>query len=147
MPDNSNATKGKLLGMPYGTACHRLRKSVMLHLLKKFGLNICYRCDKAIETERELSVEHTVAWQSAPDPVATFFDVSTIAFSHLSCNCSAATPTIKFAKPGEIWCYECQTSKPYSEFAPARIRKRRGPCRKCDVGPGRPERRKRGLTY
>ena len=77
--------KNKFLGMPYGTASSRLKKSVMLLLLKKLGENWCYRCGAEIETERELSIDHKKSWLNVD--VKLFWDLDNIAFSHLSCNC------------------------------------------------------------
>ena len=83
--------KADLLGMPLGTATHRLRKAVMFKLARALGEDTCFRCDQRIESVDELSIEHKQPWQSAPDPQAAFFDVENIAFSHLSCNCKATT--------------------------------------------------------
>ena len=85
----SNAKKARLLGMPFGTASHRLRKAVLFGILQETERNVCFRCDQAIATIDDLSMEHKQAWQSAPDPQAAFFDVKNIAFSHLSCNIGA----------------------------------------------------------
>jgi hypothetical protein len=83
--------------MPIGTAQHRLRKAVMFDLVKRCGLAACYRCGKEIETEEELSIEHKNGWQLATDPVAAFFDLSDIGFSHLLCNIKAG------ARPGKLY--------------------------------------------
>ena len=55
---NSGARKSAFLGMPHGTASNRLRKLILLHLLKKHGENVCFKCSEKIETANELSVEH-----------------------------------------------------------------------------------------
>ena len=86
----SNKQKAALLGMPQGTAQHRLRKAVLFSILQETGKDNCFRCGQAIATLDELSMEHKRAWQGAPDPKAVFFDVKNIAFSHLRCNCGAA---------------------------------------------------------
>jgi hypothetical protein len=78
------------LGMPIGTAMHRLRKNVLFSLVVRTGLDICFRCNRKIKTERELSIEHQEPWLDSDDPVQRFFDLDNIGFSHLSCNCSAA---------------------------------------------------------
>jgi hypothetical protein len=41
----------------------------------------------------KLEAEHDEAWQSADDPVAAFFDVSMISFSHHLCNIKQASQT------------------------------------------------------
>lgn len=82
-----NATKPRLLGMPYATACNQLRKKILFSVLCGRVLSRdCFRCGQPIESVEELSVEHKVPWQSAADPVASFFDLDNIAFSHLRCN-------------------------------------------------------------
>jgi hypothetical protein len=49
-----------------------------------------------------MSIEHKEAWMGAADPLASFFDLENIAFSHLSCNCSAASkPNQLYASKGE----------------------------------------------
>ncbi len=86
MTENSNMNKSEKLGMPHGTANGRLKKAIMFMLVQRLGMDTCYRCGKKIETVKELSIEHIVSWEMAKDPVATFFDLDNIAFSHLSCN-------------------------------------------------------------
>lgn len=61
----------------------------MFDLVKRCGLATCYRCEKEIETEEELSIEHKNGWQLAADPVAAFFNLDDIGFSHLLCNIKA----------------------------------------------------------
>lgn len=87
-----NQNKEKLLGMPFGTAMGRLRKSIMFELARRLGECVCYRCRKPIDTVEEFSIEHMEAWQRASDPVAAFFNIDNIAFSHHECNRLAATP-------------------------------------------------------
>ena len=82
----SNETKAKLLGMPFGTASGKLRKSIIWYFVQEMNLDSCYRCEKRIETIDEMSIEHKENWQSATDPVESFFDIENIAFSHLFCN-------------------------------------------------------------
>lgn len=85
-----NNKKNEQLGMPFGTASARLRKSILFSLLKETNKNICFQCGKPIELEDELSIEHKVPWLDSDNPKDRFFDISNIAFSHLSCNVSAA---------------------------------------------------------
>lgn len=87
---NSNRRKHELLGMNYGTAFGRLRKQIMFSMAKKLDVDWCFRCGSKIESIEEFSVEHKQPWQAAPDPVASFFDLENIAFSHNSCNSAAA---------------------------------------------------------
>lgn len=81
-----NEKKRKQLGMPFGTACGRLRKQIVFHLLQRLGEATCYRCKQSIERCDDLSIEHKLPWLNAADPVGVFFDLSNVAFSHLACN-------------------------------------------------------------
>jgi hypothetical protein len=82
----SNSKKTQQLGIPYGTANGRLRKMVIFDLLKRHSENICFRCKKEIEKIDDLSIEHKEPWLDKD--IALFWDMSNIAFSHLSCNCA-----------------------------------------------------------
>lgn len=82
--------KNEQLGMPFGTASAKLRKSILFTLLKETNKNICFQCGKPIELESELSIEHKIPWLDSDNPKDRFFDMKNIAFSHLSCNISAA---------------------------------------------------------
>ena len=89
--DNNNRRKNELLGMSHGSAVHRLRKAIMFRMLKRLGEDACFHCGKKIENIDDLSIEHIKPWQSAKDPLVAFFDLDNIAFSHLKCNCAAAS--------------------------------------------------------
>lgn len=121
-----NATKARLLGMPYGTACNQLRKKILFRVLcGRILSRDCFRCGQPIESVEELSVEHKVPWQSAADPVASFFDLDNIAFSHLRCDswapnggkthCSNGHPLIEQniyrRSCGRRTCRECDREK------------------------------------
>lgn len=85
-----NRKKNIQLGMPYGTACNKLRKSLLFSLIKELNKNVCYQCGKIIESEDELSIEHKIPFLDSEDPKKLFFDLNNIAFSHLKCNAKAA---------------------------------------------------------
>jgi hypothetical protein len=80
----SNTKKAETLGMPHGTAVHRLRKNILFSLLQKHGENICFKCAEIIETAAELSIEHKLPWEGRSADL--FWDLENIAFSHLRCN-------------------------------------------------------------
>ena len=82
--DTSNRNKNEFLGMPYGTANNQLRKMILFDLVKRCGLDTCYRCGKKIENIDDLSIEHKKAWLGVD--VKLFWDLNNIAFSHLNCN-------------------------------------------------------------
>lgn len=86
MSKQGTDNKTAFLGMPFGTASHRLRKIVLFSLLKKHNENICFQCKKEIETVEELSMEHKKPWLN--ESIDLFWDMDNIAFSHLHCNCS-----------------------------------------------------------
>lgn len=91
-----NEKKHQLLGMNAGTAFHQLRKSIIFQLVCETGKDSCFRCEEKIETVAEFSIEHKDAWMSCNDPLAAFFDLNNIAFSHYSCNCKAASKPRKY---------------------------------------------------
>ena len=80
----SSRKKSEFLGMPFGTATHRLRKMVLFSILKRHGENICYACGNLIESVEELSMEHKEQWEGRNSDL--FWDVNNIAFSHRACN-------------------------------------------------------------
>ncbi|GAH31335.1 unnamed protein product, partial [marine sediment metagenome] len=57
-----NKYKTLQLGIPFGTACNRLRKEIIFYLSKKCGLNICYQCKKEIKNSSEMTIEHKKPW-------------------------------------------------------------------------------------
>lgn len=77
------------LGMPQGTAAHKLRKAIMFQMIQKLDLDWCFQCGNKIETIEELSVEHKIPWLDKENAKELFFDLDNIAFSHLKCNVSA----------------------------------------------------------
>lgn len=85
----SNKKKVEQLGMSRGCAATRLRKMILFSFVQKLGLDRCFQCGKRIESLAEFSVEHKVPWLDSEDPVALFFDLDNIAFSHLKCNSRA----------------------------------------------------------
>ncbi len=118
---NTNQKKGEQLGMPFGTAMHKLRKSITFHLLQKLGENICYVCKETIDTVDELSYEHKVPWEGI-DP-ELFWDLDNIAFSHLWCNRPhrrGAHQLRKIGPEGTAWCCGCQQFKDTSLFNKAK---------------------------
>jgi hypothetical protein len=88
--ENNNEKKSKQLGMPIGTASNRLRKLIMFDLLKRLNLNVCFQCEEEIKDVENLSIEHKIPWLGSENPTNLFFDLSNIAFSHLSCNVGMA---------------------------------------------------------
>lgn len=94
----SNEKKSAFLGIPFGTACNKLRKIVLFNILKKHGENLCKRCGKEIEFISELSLEHIKPWEGIS--VELFWDLNNIGFSHLHCNVRAASkPNKKYFTP------------------------------------------------
>jgi hypothetical protein len=82
----SNERKTQTLGLPLGTASNRLRKSILFKLIKKCGEDLCYRCNKQIESVEQLSIDHKEDWLYSDKPIQLFYDLENIAFSHLKCN-------------------------------------------------------------
>ena len=106
MSDGSEK-KTAQLGMPYGTASHKLRKIIIFSLVVKLGENFCFRCGKKIESEKDLSIEHKTPWLDSENPTELFFDLQNIAFSHLGRNSGSARYTGEPAKMYELKCDGC----------------------------------------
>jgi hypothetical protein len=103
----SNVKKSATLGLPHGTAVHRLRKSILFHLLKKLGENVCFKCSGIIDKIEELSIEHKKPWEGVSAEL--FWDLDNIAFSHLYCNRPHRLDGRKKIGPeGTVWCSGCK---------------------------------------
>ena len=79
-----NKKKAETLGMPHGTAVHRLRKSLLYKYVKMAGENYCFKCGAEIESVDDISIEHKEPWEGVSAEL--FFDLDNVAFSHLKCN-------------------------------------------------------------
>ena len=84
--DISNQRRAEMLGMPFGTATNKLRKSIIMHLAQQLEMDKCFKCGDLIQTIEEWSIEHKKSWYRADNPKQAFFDLKNIAFSHLRCN-------------------------------------------------------------
>jgi len=82
--NKTNQNRRKQLGMPIGTACHRLRQQLFFKYIKKTGENFCYDCKKEILTPEEVSIQHKKVWLHISAEL--FWDLDNIAFSHKKCN-------------------------------------------------------------
>jgi hypothetical protein len=101
---DSSQRKSQKLGMPFGTASARLRKAMLFYLAGKVGALTCFRCEQQIVSIDDFSMEHKDSWECAAEPLKAFLDVQNIAFSHLSCNCSAASrPNKRYDSKQERW--------------------------------------------
>ena len=105
---HSNRKKAQQLGMPYGTACGRLRKLVLFRLLQQLGETVCFRCGESIEVADDLSLEHKQPWLDVDSGL--FWDLDNIAFSHLTCNSSARrrAPSTRVREDGKVRCGKCR---------------------------------------
>tara|TARA_R100001377_G_scaffold32999_1_gene17996 strand:+ start:451 stop:837 length:387 start_codon:yes stop_codon:yes gene_type:complete len=119
--------KTKQLGMNPSTASSRLKKELLYSLAKKLKINWCYQCGNEIETAKRITVEHKTPWLDSSDPAKLFFDLNNIAFSHSSCNYSAARaraiaiecPSTAAYRRG-CRCEECKAAK--SEYRKNRLK-------------------------
>jgi len=124
------------IGMPFGTACYRLRKMVMFNLVKQLNLDSCYRCGSLIENIEDFSIEHKKSWLHKD--IKLFWDLNNIAFSHLKCNVynrpkNRIETLGEDCKEGFHWCSSCKKCLPVKLFG--RDNKRysglRRHCKKC----------------
>ena len=108
--------------MPFGTACHRLRKSIMFEMLKgRHFDDKCFKCGKPIDTAESMSIEHKIDWQGKSAEL--FWDIENIAFSHRKCNRPSRMAAIKagitkrkVGPPGTAWCNGHKKFLPVSRF-------------------------------
>src|SRR6185369_14381576 len=96
MSKNNNKKKEDQLGMPFGTANARLRKSLLFHLVKKLKEANCFVCGNEIESLDDFSIEHKIPYLDSEKVIELFFDVENIAFSHLSCNIGSSRKSKKY---------------------------------------------------
>tara|TARA_R100000479_G_scaffold107563_1_gene53936 strand:+ start:73 stop:453 length:381 start_codon:yes stop_codon:yes gene_type:complete len=82
--------KTKQLGMNPGTASNRLKKNLLFEFAKRLDMHWCYQCAAEIKNSDQFTIEHKTPWLHSEDPRGLFFDIDNIAFSHKSCNYSAA---------------------------------------------------------
>lgn len=122
--------KQRQLGVPIGTASHRLRRMIMFQLVKELGRNVCFRCGAMIELADHLGIDHKIAWLDRG--AALFWDPANIAFSHKECN-SRSRRTIsgrrlgpsalrKVGPEGTAWCGVHRAFLPVSQFGQHRAR-------------------------
>lgn len=97
----SNAKKSEQLGMPFGTASNRLRKSIMFQLVQEANKDICFQCKEKITDIDNFSIEHITPWLDSDDPTNNFFNLKNIAFSHTKCNVAAARKPKSVRRGGE----------------------------------------------
>lgn len=81
---DKNKRRAEQLGMPHGTASHRLRKSILFKYVILAGDNFCYKCGAEIESVDDLSIEHKEPWEGRDTEL--FWSLDNIAFSHVHCN-------------------------------------------------------------
>ena len=84
----ANEKKSKQLGMNFSTAQHRLRIRILFMLIKRLKLDNCFQCKNLIVDVDDLSIDHKRPWLD--EDTRLFWDMGNIAFSHRSCNSSAA---------------------------------------------------------
>ena len=100
------------LGLPIGTASHRLRKMIMFRLAQETERDTCLRCEKKIDSVSEFAIDHKEAWLDVS--VSLFWDLNNIGFSHARCNMLSRRTTAgrrfapsklrKVGPPGTAWC-------------------------------------------
>lgn len=122
-------TKTEKLGVPYGTACNRLRRSIMFHLAQQCGRLRCIRCSEPIKTVKEFTIDHIQAWLKSESPIELFFDINNIGFSHTKCNQDARDKSTS----GAHWRAKthCPHGHPYSGHNLVVWRDGRRRCRTC----------------
>lgn len=116
--------KSEQLGIPFGTACHRLRKAVMFSLVARLGEDKCFKCGEQIASANDMTIEHKQPWQGVSSEL--FWDVGNIAFSHPWCNKAenirgfrdrrSRINTPMDCPPGTAWCGDHKDFLPVEQF-------------------------------
>lgn len=115
--DSSNRKRATMLGMPFGTAAGRLRKSIIMNLAQKLGLDNCFKCGELIDSLEDWSIEHKQSWYRANNPKESFFDLDNIAFSHIKCNVPDNHTSTRIVVPeGMAWCTYGKHVQPINLF-------------------------------
>jgi hypothetical protein len=116
---NSSIRKAKVLGIPFGTATARLKKSLLFLLVVETKRNFCYKCNLEIKTEDELSIEHKIPWETSENAKELFYDLNNIAFSHLKCNKRSfiIDKRKKIGPEGTAWCIKHKDFLPIYLFS------------------------------
>lgn len=79
--------KQNQLGMNPSTASNRLVKDILFKLAVDAG-HKCFQCGNDLNRET-FTIEHKTPWLDSEDPLALYFDLENIAFSHHGCNVGA----------------------------------------------------------
>jgi hypothetical protein len=108
-----NHRRSELLGMPFGTACNKLRRMVMFDILQRHEENVCFKCGRIIVKFEDLTLEHKEAWQGGGPTL--FWDLNNIAFSHRQCNMPTGVVRREIID-GALWCSNCKQYKTISCF-------------------------------
>lgn len=124
------------LGMPFGTACNRLRKNILFQFIVRLKENVCFKCGESILVVEDLSIEHKEPWEGRDAKL--FWDLNNIAFSHLKCN----QPNSRCHEPmgrrippeGMNWCIRHQAYLPRESFHASKHRWTglHNLCKECD---------------
>ena len=88
MSKDPKEKKSKQLGMHYSTTQHRLRKRILFMFVQRLKLDSCFQCKNLIVDVDDMSIDHKRPWLD--EDTRLFWDMGNIAFSHRSCNSSAA---------------------------------------------------------
>jgi len=137
---NKSERRSAQLGMPYGTAVSKLRKSLLFSMAQRLNLDSCVRCEQKINKIEEFTIEHILPWENVnPD---LFWDLNNIAFSHSRCNIphkqNGGNPSKRFLNG--LWlCLECKRYKNEDEFSLYKAGTPRSWCKIC-----RAKRKKQG---
>ena len=102
---SGNKKRSEILGIPYGTACSKLRKLLLFSMAQRLGENVCFRCGDVILTVASFTIDHKEAWQAKG--AGYFWDLSNIAFSHAHCNLPTGMVRREIVN-GNLWCSKCK---------------------------------------
>lgn len=114
-----NAEKASQLGMPFGTATHRLRKMLLFNMAQRLNEDLCFKCNQKIEKVEDFTIEHKKPWLHN-DP-ALFWALDNIAYSHSWCNKpdrpgGGGVKLRREPPPGMNWCGRHKKFLPVENF-------------------------------
>lgn len=82
-----------------GTAQNKLVKDLLFNFITLTGAK-CFHCNKEMNRDN-FSIEHKVPWRNAENAKELFYALDNIAYSHQSCNYSAARKPTKYVTEEE----------------------------------------------
>lgn len=125
--------KSEFLGENFSSANYRLQRRIMFNLIQQLKQDICFRCERRIESYEDFSIDHKEFWLGIN--IKLFWDLDNIAFSHFNCNAKvnrqSIIPRIRKVVAGKIKCSHCKEFKAVQNFSKGNKYGFQSECRPC----------------